>query len=276
MDDAATSLDAAWRTPALFFAFAALAMWEALAPRRLTVRATIVARWRVNISLFLINATLLNLLLPGLAVAAAAFAVDRGLGVFAWVQAPYALAFVLTFLILDLVRYTTHWVMHRVPLLWRLHRSHHSDPEYDITTGFRFHPVEAAFHTVAGILAVLLLGGPVLAVLASELWATIAALFTHANARIPIALDKRLRRVLVTPDLHRVHHSIRYEESASNLGNSLVFWDKLFGTYREQPADGHEAMEIGHPAYRTPESVALGRVLIDPIAAARSIASSPP
>lgn len=267
LETTANAIDAAVRTPAFFFAFAAMVLWEAAAPRRLTVRETIRARWQVNIALFLLNAILLNLALPGLAVATAAVAVERRIGLFAWLDAPYWLAFVSTVLVLDLVRYVSHRLMHQVPLLWRLHRSHHSDPEYDVTTGFRFHPAEALFVTVTGLAAILVLGGPVLAVLASEVWATVTSMFTHANVRMPARLELALRRVLVTPDLHRIHHSIRREEASSNFGNSFVLWDRLFRTLRAQPIDGHDGMTIGHPDYRTADRLRLRSLLADPLRA---------
>lgn len=265
IETTAMAIDAAVRTPVFFGACAAMMLWEAAAPRRLTVRETIRTRWRVNITLFLVNATLLNLLLPGLAVAAAVLAVDRQIGVFAWVDSPYWLSFVVTVLVLDFVRYGYHRLMHEVPLLWRLHRSHHSDPEYDVTTGFRFHPGEALLGTGLGLLTILALGGPVIAVLVSEIWATVTSMFTHANGRLPPAVESLVRRVLVTPDLHRIHHSIRREEASSNFGNSFVVWDRLFGTLRAQPIDGHDGMTIGHPDYRTPDRLRLRSLLEDPL-----------
>lgn len=265
METVTTAIDAAVRTPVFFFAFAAMVLWEAAAPRRLTVRETVRARWSVNIALFLFNATLLNLILPGLAIATALAAAEWHIGVLAWLGTPAWLAFAVTLLVLDVVRYATHRAMHEVPHLWRFHRSHHSDPEYDVTTGFRFHPGEALLTTAAGLVAILALGGPVAAVFVSEIWATVTSMFTHANIRLPVSVEALLRRILVTPDLHRIHHSIRRDESSSNFGNSFVIWDRLFGTLRAQPVDGHEGMTIGHPDYRTPDRLTLRSLLTDPL-----------
>jgi sterol desaturase/sphingolipid hydroxylase (fatty acid hydroxylase superfamily) len=156
-------------------------------------------------------------------------------------------------------------MFHAVPTLWRLHRVHHADLEFDVTTGLRFHPVEILISTAIKCAAVAAIGATPVTVLVFEVLLNATAMFNHANASLPGAVDRWVRQVVVTPDMHRVHHSVRYEESASNFGFNLPWWDRLFGTYRAQPAAGHEAMTIGVDAFRSAEDLRLDRLLLQPL-----------
>ncbi|MFZ2651055.1 MAG: sterol desaturase family protein, partial [Burkholderiaceae bacterium] len=183
----------------------------------------------------------------------------NGLGLPAWA------ATLLAVVLLDLAIYFQHVMFHAVPTLWRLHRVHHTDLEFDVTTGTRFHPIEILVSTGIKCAAVAAIGAPAIAVLVFELLLNGAAMFNHANVRLPPALDRWLRWAIVTPDMHRVHHSIAYNETNSNFGFNLPWWDRLFGTYRAQPAAGHEAMVIGVDAFRSREELRLDRLLIQPL-----------
>lgn len=165
---------------------------------------------------------------------------------------------------LDLSRYTAHWLLHHVPALWRLHRVHHSDQDYDITTGLRFHPLEALYTIVYDLVVLLALGAPVLAVVIYRLVNAVMAIFAHANTYIPVRFDRRLRLVLVTPDVHRIHHSAAVAETDSNFGGITPWWDRLFGTYVDQPGDGHEGMAVGLAGYRERKHLRLGWMLLHP------------
>ena len=166
--------------------------------------------------------------------------------------------------LLDLVIYFQHVMLHAVPTLWRLHRVHHADMDFDVTTGVRFHPIEILLSTAIKCAAVAAFGASALAVLLFELLLNATAMFNHANASLPAPFERWLRAFLVTPDMHRVHHSIRYNESSSNFGFNLPWWDKVFGTYKAQPEGGHDTMVIGVDAFRAPEERRLARLLIQP------------
>jgi sterol desaturase/sphingolipid hydroxylase (fatty acid hydroxylase superfamily) len=166
--------------------------------------------------------------------------------------------------LLDLAMYFQHVTFHAVPTLWRLHRAHHSDLDMDVTTGTRFHPIEILISTVIKCTAVAAIGAPAVAVLVFEVLLNATAMFNHANASLPTGIERWVRWLVVTPDMHRVHHSVVYNESASNFGFNLPWWDRLFGTYRAQPAAGHEGMTIGVDAFRTPDDLRLDRLLAQP------------
>ena len=242
--------------------FAAVAAWEALAPRRRR-KYRRAARWPHNVGLLLVDAALLRVLAPGAAIAVALVGEARGWGLLnavglpAWVAIPLAIA------LLDLAIYFQHVMFHAVPTLWRLHRVHHSDIDVDLTTGTRFHPVEILLSVVVKCAAVAAIGAPALAVFAFEVLLNATSVFNHANARLPG--DGLLRWLVVTPDMHRVHHSIVYNESASNFGFNLPWWDRMFGTYRAAPAAGHEAMTLGVDAFRGEEELRLDRLLLQPL-----------
>lgn len=227
--------------------FALLALIEALIPRR-PLRLSRAKRWTNNWALVLINTAALRLValvLPLLAVGAALDATDKGWGLFNMLSLPVWIEVILAILILDFLIWGQHLITHKIPLLWRLHRVHHADRDMDVTTAIRFHPVEIALSMLLKIGAVYLLGPSAWAVILFEIILNGTAMFNHANMRLPLALDRMVRLVLVTPDMHRVHHSVHRFEHDSNYGFSLSIWDRIFGTYVAQPADGHDDMVIG-------------------------------
>ncbi len=231
-----------------------MAGWEIMAPRRiLSVSKRL--RWANNLALVFLNTALVRLLFPAAAVGMAAFAMDRGWGLFSTLDAPYWLAVVLSVIAMDLVIYLQHVLVHAVPALWRLHRVHHADLDYDVTTGARFHPIEIILSMLIKFATIALLGPPVLAVLLFEVLLSATAMFNHGNVRIPRNIERMLRWLVVTPDMHRVHHSVEDDEANSNFGFNLPWWDHLFGTYRAQPRAGHLNMTLGIHKYRDPAQV---------------------
>lgn len=231
-----------------------MALWEILSPRRaLTVSKTV--RWVNNLGLVFFNSFLLRLIFPAAAAGMAAFASVQGWGIFNYYEVPFWLAMVASVVALDFTIYLQHVIVHAVPVLWRLHRMHHADLDFDVTTGARFHPIEIILSMLIKFAAIVVLGPPVLAVVIFEILLNASAMFNHANVRLPKQLDRILRWILVTPDMHRVHHSVEDDEANSNFGFSLPWWDRLFGTYRDQPRAGHEGMTIGIHKYRTTKEV---------------------
>ena len=242
------------RLGAFFGVFAVMAIWELLAPRRaLTVSKTV--RWVSNLGLVALNTVLLRLVFPTAAVGAALLAEQRGWGLLHQVELPYWLAVVAAVVALDLAIYLQHVMFHAVPALWRLHRVHHADLDFDLTTGARFHPIEIGLSMLIKLAMVVLLGAPALAVLVFEVLLNATAMFNHSNVRLPAGLDGILRWLVVTPDMHRVHHSVEDDETNSNFGFNLPWWDRLLGTYRAQPRAGHEGMTLGIRGYRDPREV---------------------
>jgi sterol desaturase/sphingolipid hydroxylase (fatty acid hydroxylase superfamily) len=243
--------------------FAAMAGWELLAPRRAWAVGR-APRWTNNLGILVVDVIAVRVLIPAAAVGAALFAAERGWGLFHLAGLGLPLAAVLGFLILDLVIYGQHVVFHKVPVLWRLHRMHHADLDIDVTTGLRFHPFEILISLLVKIAAVIAFGIPSVAVLLFEVVLNATAMFNHANVSMPAALDRVLRLVVVTPDMHRVHHSILRNETDSNFGFNLPWWDRLFGTYRAAPAAGHQGMTIGLPIFRDPRELRVDRLLTQP------------
>lgn len=241
-----------------------MAGWELAAPRR---RQEIprVLRWTNNLALVVVDTIILRLTFPILAVGLALMAEARGWGLFNVLDLPLWLAVLLSILLLDLAIYLQHVLFHAVPGLWRLHRMHHADLEFDVTTGLRFHPVEIVLSMVIKLAVVAALGAPAVAVLLFEVLLNATALFNHANIRLPGGLDRVLRWVVVTPDMHRVHHSVIPAETNSNFGFNLPWWDRLLGTYRAQPKAGHDGMTIGIEQFRTPRDLWLDRMLVQPL-----------
>lgn len=234
--------------------FAVMAVWEMIAPRRvLTVSKTI--RWVSNLGIVFLNSYLLRLIFPAAAVGIAAFTSQQGWGLFNYYALPYWLVVTLSVIALDFIIYLQHVMVHAVPILWRLHRMHHADLDFDFTTGARFHPLEIILSMFIKFAAIIVLGPPVIAVIIFEVVLNVSAMFNHGNVRLPLSLDRLLRWVLVTPDMHRVHHSVEDDEANSNFGFCLSWWDRLFGTYRVQPRKGHEGMTIGIHKYRDPRQV---------------------
>jgi len=227
--------------------FAVLATLEALAPRR--ARSQLRSkRWVTNWSVTVINTLTLRLMafaLPLLAVGAALDADTQGWGLFNAISLPLWLEIAIVVLIFDFAIWLQHLITHKVPLLWRLHRVHHADVDMDVTTAIRFHPVEIALSMLLKIGLVYLLGPAAIAIVIFEIILNGTAMFNHSNLALPAGLDRIMRKVLVTPDMHRVHHSVQRSEHDSNYGFCLSIWDQLFGTYIEQPKDGHDAMQVG-------------------------------
>ncbi len=224
--------------------FVVMAIWEVAAPvRELTTRKP--KRWFRNIAVAVMNALVVRLVAPAGAVGVAWWAEQQGIGLFNNIEVPAAVAVVGSIVLLDLVIYFQHLVFHKVPTLWRLHMVHHTDEDVDVTTGQRFHPVEILLSMGIKAVIVLALGAPPLAVLLFEVILNGTALFNHSNALIPRPVDRILRLFVVTPDMHRVHHSVHRYEHDSNYGFNVPWWDRLFGTYRDQPDEGHQGMRLG-------------------------------
>jgi len=243
--------------------FLAMALWEIFAPRRrLSLRRA--ARWPGNLAILVVDALAVRLLIPTAAVGVALIAAARGFGLFHLLGWPAWLAGVVGFVVLDLVIYGQHVVFHRVPWLWRLHRMHHADLDIDLTTGVRFHPIEILISMAIKVAVVALFGVPAAAVVAFEVVLNATSMFNHSNAVLPLWLDRAVRLVVVTPDMHRVHHSVVRAETDSNFGFNLPWWDWLFRTYRAEPASGHDAMTIGLPIFRAPGELRLDRLLTQP------------
>lgn len=235
--------------------FAAVALWERLSPRRaLTVSKAL--RWTGNLGLVLLNTVILRLLFPLAGAGMAAFAAANGWGLLNHFEVPFGVALLLGVIALDFVIWLQHVMVHAVPALWRLHRVHHADIDYDLTTGTRFHPLEIVLSMLIKFATIAVLGPPVLAVVLFEVLLNATSMFNHGNIRLPAALDRVLRWFIVTPDMHRVHHSVDDDETNSNFGFNLPWWDRLLGTYREQPRAGHERMVIGIRNHTDPREVA--------------------
>lgn len=231
-----------------------MALWEIVWPRR-ALSISKAARWANNLGLVFFNSFLLRVIFPAAAVGMAAFATSHGWGIFNYYDLPFWLIVVASIVIMDFIIYLQHVMFHAIPTLWRLHRMHHADLDFDVTTGARFHPVEIIFSMVIKFATVVVLGPPVIAVIIFEVVLNATAMFNHSNVRMPLGLDRILRWIVVTPDMHRVHHSIEDDEANSNFGFSLPWWDRLLGTYRDQPRGGHEGMTIGIRKYRDPKQV---------------------
>jgi sterol desaturase/sphingolipid hydroxylase (fatty acid hydroxylase superfamily) len=244
--------------------FALMALWELLAPRRARSVSRWV-RWPNNLAVTAINTALVRVIFPTAAVGLALLAEQRGWGLLnAWAL-PSWLKVAAAVVALDLVIYLQHVMFHAVPAFWRLHRMHHADLDIDVTTGARFHPVEILLSMVIKLGAVAALGAPALAVLIFEVLLNATSMFNHSNVRMPTALDRVLRWLVVTPEMHRVHHSILPYETNSNFGFNAPWWDRLFGTYRAQPEAGHERMTIGLSQFRDPRELRLDRLLLQPL-----------
>jgi sterol desaturase/sphingolipid hydroxylase (fatty acid hydroxylase superfamily) len=242
----------------------AMALWELATPRRRQEIPRVI-RWTNNLGLVVVDTIVLRMTFPILAVGLAVIVQDRGWGLFNIVAVPGWVAILVSIIVLDLVIYLQHVMFHAVPALWRLHRMHHADLEFDVTTGLRFHPVEILLSMVIKLAVVMALGPPAIAVLVFEVLLNATAMFNHSNIRLPMLVDRFLRLIVVTPDMHRVHHSIIPEETNSNFGFNLPWWDRLLGTYKAQPKAGHEGMTIGIEQFRTGRDLWLDRMLVQPI-----------
>jgi len=237
-----------------FSVFFIMAIWEIIAPRRQLLIPKLL-RWFNNLALVFLNTILLRLLFPAAAAGMAIFVNAQGWGFFNYYDVAFPIAVIASVIIMDAMIYLQHVMVHAIPVLWRLHRVHHADPDFDVTTGARFHPIEIILSMFIKLAVIILLGPPVLAVIIFEILLNATAMFNHSNVRLNTTLDKYLRLLLVTPDMHRVHHSVEADETNSNFGFSLPWWDRLFGTYRDQPRAGHKNMAIGIHDFNQPKQV---------------------
>jgi len=255
--------------------FAVMALWEVMAPRR-PLRDARVNRWTTNLGIVIIDSLAVRLLVPLAAVGTAAVAAANGYGLLNMLDMPDWLAMVIALVVLDFAIWFQHLVAHKLPVLWRFHKMHHADIDIDVSTALRFHPIEILLSMAWKMLVVLLVGAPVAAVVVFEVVLNAMAMFNHGNVRLPAALDAVLRLVVVTPDVHRVHHSTIQRETDSNYGFNLSVWDRLFRTYRAQPRAGHEGMTIGLDEYQSKAPSGLLWCLLLPFRGARTSASSDP
>lgn len=263
MSDISLAHEPLVRLVAFAAVFVVMAAWEILAPRREQKLAR-GRRWPSNIGVVVLDTALVRIVFPTTAVGLALLAEARGWGLFNALELPMWASVPLAVLVLDLAIYLQHVLFHAVPALWRLHRMHHADLEFDVTTGARFHPIEILLSMGIKLGVVAAVGAPAVAVLTFEVLLNATSMFNHSNVRMPARLDGVLRWIVVTPDMHRVHHSIVARETNSNFGFNLPWWDRLFGTYRDQPAAGHLGMTIGIEQFRDPAEQRLDRMLTQP------------
>ena len=240
-----------------------MAIWELVFPKR-TLTVSKAGRWVNNLGIILIDNIMIRLLAPAAALGMAAAAQQEGWGLLNHFHVPAVPSIIIGILFLDMVIYLQHLMFHSVPLLWRLHMMHHADLDIDVTTGLRFHPIEILISMGIKVAAVAVIGPPVIAVLAFEVILNGTAMFNHGNVHMPEGLDRVLRLLVVTPDMHRVHHSVTIRETNSNFGFNFPWWDRIFGTYRAQPVAGHKGMTIGLAQFRDPGKLTLLHLLVLP------------
>jgi sterol desaturase/sphingolipid hydroxylase (fatty acid hydroxylase superfamily) len=264
MRDAAFAYEPSIRLAVFAGVFLVLALCELVVPRREQAIGR-ASRWPNNLGVVVINTALLRVLFPMTAVGFAVVAEARGFGLLNAIRLPDWTAVAIAVVALDLAIYLQHVLFHAVPMLWRLHRMHHADLEFDVSTGLRFHPIEILLSMLIKLAVVAAIGAPALSVLLFEILLNATSMFSHANMRLPEKIDRVLRWLVVTPDMHRVHHSIVARETNSNFGFNLPWWDRLFGTYRAQPAAGHDAMTIGIEQFRDARDLRLDRMLAQPL-----------
>lgn len=251
-----------------------MALWEFLSARR-QQRIHRWRRWPHNLLIVAIDTLAVRLAFPLAAVGMALIAAERSWGLFNIISAPLWVEFIVAVVVLDVAIYFQHRIFHAVPWLWRLHRMHHADLEFDVTTGLRFHPLEILISMAVKLAVVAALGAPAVAVLVFEILLNAASMFNHSNVNLPLGIDRWLRRFVVTPDMHRVHHSIIRRETDSNFGFSVSWWDRIFRTYRDQPEKGHLDMVIGIDQFRTEGDLWLHKMLIQPfVSSPKNIAES--
>ncbi len=248
-----------------FFAgiFFFMAAWEALLPRR-SLQQNKFTRWTNNLGLTVVNGLVLRVVFPAAAVGTAVFAEQKDWGLLNQFTFPGGFNGAAAIIVLDLAIYTQHVVFHKVPVVWRLHRMHHTDLDIDVTTGARFHPLEIILSMAIKMGVVLALGAPAWSVVVFEVLLNGTSMFNHSNISIPTGVDRLLRLLVVTPDMHRVHHSVLIRETDSNYGFNFPWWDRLFRTYCDQPAAGHAAMTIGLANYRDPKWLTIKWMLLSP------------
>ena len=255
--------EATIRLAAFLSIFTTMAVLELALPRREPDRRK-GARWRTNLAMVIVDSLALRVIFPLAAVGTAIWAESQGYGLFRATETPVWLAGLIGFVVLDFAVWLEHVASHKIPILWRIHRMHHSDIDFDLTTALRFHPLEIILSMLWKAAIIIALGVPVLAVLVFEIVLNGAAMFNHSNCKIPVGIDRFLRLLIVTPDMHRVHHSVRVRETDSNYGFNFPFWDRLFRTYTDQPQDGHTGMTIGLNEYRGDEPTGFVWTLLLP------------
>ncbi len=248
-----SNLELIIRLSFFFGIFAIMALWELKSPRR-PLRGSKQFRWLNNIGLTFFNTLLLRLLFPAAAVGVALYASQQQWGLLNQIDLPLWFEIILAVIILDFCIYLQHRLFHRVPMLWQLHMMHHSDVDLDVTSGARFHPIEIILSMLIKMALICLLGPAIVAVVIFEVILNAVAMFNHSNVRIPLHIDRVLRRFVVTPDMHRVHHSVIKGETNSNYGFNLPWWDRLFGSYCAQPSKGHDEMTIGLTQFQQPQA----------------------
>ena len=248
-----------------FFAaiFFVVAQSENIAPRRILLKSKF-KRWISNLGMQIIDVVVLRLIFPVFPVGLAVICAQRGWGLLNYCHIIQPVALIIGILVLDFVIYLQHRMFHFVPIFWRVHKVHHTDQDIDVTTALRFHPLEIILSLLIKFAAVAAIGAPPLSVLIFEVLLNGASMFNHGNVRIPLSLDRIIRMVLVTPDMHRVHHSVIARETNSNYGFSFSWWDRIFGTYKAQPQEGHEKMKIGLNGYHDDRSLKLSALLTMP------------
>jgi sterol desaturase/sphingolipid hydroxylase (fatty acid hydroxylase superfamily) len=255
--------EATGRLGAFIGVFTGMALWEAAAPRRPRSYPRL-KRWPSNLAIVVLNTALVRILLSATAVSLAALGTQRGWGLLNNLPLPSWSRIITSVILLDLAIYLQHVMFHAVPALWRVHRMHHADLDFDVTTGARFHPIEIILSMLIKFGVIAAIGVSAAGVLIFEVVLNATSMFNHGNVRIPVGLDRYLRWLVVTPDMHRVHHSIVVAETNSNFGFNLPWWDRLLGTYRAQPAAGHEAITIGIEQFRDGRELWLDRMLLQP------------
>ena len=252
------------RLTALLMIVLLVASWEIFKPRR-PLSISKLLRWTNNWLISVVNTVLLSLVFPVMAVGVAVLADERNWGLFNVLEVPAPLSIPLFILAFDFTIYWQHRLYHWVPILWRFHRMHHADPDFDVSTGIRFHPASIILSMLIKMLVVVLLGPPAIAVLMSEVILNVTSMFNHGNIFITPRADKFLRLFLVTPDMHRLHHSVIAEETNSNFGFNFPWWDRLFGSYRDQPKGEHVSMEVGVRGFQNAEDQILHRLVLHPL-----------
>ena len=261
VDDGLLASEAAIRVGAFLVIFISMAVFELVSPRleRAEMTGALKSRrWLTNLSMVLLASIILRVVFPAAAVGAALWAETEGWGLFRLAGLDSVAAGIFAFFILDFAVWLEHLASHKIPLLWRIHRVHHADVGFDVTTGLRFHPLEIILSMAWKAGVVVVIGAPVLSVLIFEIVLNGSSMFNHSNIRLGPNVDKWLRPIIVTPDMHRVHHSSEPAETDSNYGFNFAFWDRLFSTYAAQPTRGHQAMEIGLREYRNGGAVRFG------------------
>lgn len=251
------------RVSAFLGVLSLMASWEVLVPRRRLTMSK-VRRWVANLSVVVIDVVIIRLLFTAGAVGAALLATEQNWGFLNHAAWPIWIEMVLGVIALDVTLYLQHVMFHAVPLFWRFHMMHHADLDCDVTTGLRFHPVEVVLSMLIKFAAIAVIGPLPEAVVAFEVLLNATSMFNHGNVRMPTAIDRALRWVIVTPDMHRIHHSTRPRETNTNFGFNLPWWDRLLGTYRPQPEGGHEGMTLGLEQFRDPARLRLGGMLLLP------------